>query len=332
MGPVWVVSGIALMLFVREFVRMPKAIPVTYEAALESAKLMKDWGAWMTTVSTAVIGANGFLLTSVNASFAPEALTRDRWWAFSSVLLFGLSIVVAAWVLGSLPSVVSRLNQSRASTANDIYEMRFLSFVPVRVGAIAGLQHVLFVLGLYCFALYVVGAPRCIRLCGPPGRASPHLSGMEIRHRPLRGAHVQPSITAPQRHRAYPSATGGRMTKPKTPPKTKRPKQPTAKELKEDIEFLMALKAMPPEKLGKLAPMLEAATAAHEKMLALEKEVARAEEAMAAAKKKVHESHMAMCDARMAAILSSGPGEYDLDDDEPSPRGEGAGGGSPTLH
>ena len=122
------------------------------------------------------------------------------------------------------------------------------------------------------------------------------------------------------------------MTKPKTPPKPKPPKQPTAKELKEDIEFLMALKAMPPEKLGTLAPMLEAATAAHEKMLALEKELARAEEAMAAAKKKVHESHMAMCEARMAAILSSGPGDYDVDDDEPPLGGKAAGGGAPTLH
>jgi len=79
MGLVWVVLGIAAILFMREFVRKPKAIPVTYEAALESAKLMKDWGSWMTTVSTAVIGANGFLLTSANGSCAAEAIARDRW-------------------------------------------------------------------------------------------------------------------------------------------------------------------------------------------------------------------------------------------------------------
>lgn len=164
MGLVWVALGITVIFFVREFVRKPKAIPVTYEAALESAKLMKDWGSWMTTVSTAVIGANGFLLTSGNEACATEVIVRDRWWAVSSVILFGFSIVVAAWVLGSLPSVVSRLKKLRASPENDIYEMRFFSFVPVRVGAIAGLQHVLFVLGLYCFALYVVGASQYIAL------------------------------------------------------------------------------------------------------------------------------------------------------------------------
>ncbi|GEC95511.1 MAG: hypothetical protein RLZZ220_2765 [Pseudomonadota bacterium] len=121
--------------------------------------------------------------------------------------------------------------------------------------------------------------------------------------------------------------------KPKSPPKAKPLKQPTAKELKEDIEFLLALKAMPPEKLGKLAPMVEDATASYEKMLALEKEVARAEAVMAAAKKKLHESHMAIVDARIAAIRNSAPGEYDLDDDEePLPGEYVPGGGSSRLH
>ena len=86
------------------------------------------------------------------------------------------------------------------------------------------------------------------------------------------------------------------------------------------------------KKLGTLAPMVEAATAAHEKMLALEKELARAEAAMVAAKKKVHESHMAMVDARIAAIRNSAPGEYDLDDDEPLPGDYVPGGGSSRLH
>lgn len=120
--------------------------------------------------------------------------------------------------------------------------------------------------------------------------------------------------------------------KPKSPPKAKPLKQPTAKELKEDIEFLLALKAMPPEKLGKLAPMVEDATASYEKMLALEKEVARAEAVMAAAKKKLHESHMAIVDARIAAIRNSAPGEYDLDDEEPRPGDYIPGGGSSRLH
>lgn len=122
------------------------------------------------------------------------------------------------------------------------------------------------------------------------------------------------------------------MTKPKTPPKPKRPKRLSARQLKEDIEFFLALKAMPPEKLGTLAPILEEATASYEKMLALQKEAARAEEALAAAKKKLHESHIAMAEARIADILNSGPDDY-LDDDELERRdGTQAGSRPPTLH
>ena len=122
------------------------------------------------------------------------------------------------------------------------------------------------------------------------------------------------------------------MTKPKTPPKPKRPKRLSAKQLKEDIEFYLALKAMPPEKLGTLAPILEEATASYEKMLALQKEAARAEEALAAAKKELHESHIAMAEARIADILNSGPNDY-LDDDElEHPDGTPAASRPPTLH
>ena len=61
-------------------------------------------------------------------------------------------------------------------------------------------------------------------------------------------------------------------------------------------------------------------------------DAARAEAAMVAAK-KVHESHMAMVDARIAAIRNSAPGEYDLDDDEePLPGEYVPGGGSSRLH
>ena len=54
---------------------------------------------------------------------------------------------------------------------------------------------------------------------------------------------------------------------------------------------------------------------------------------MAAAKKEAHECHMAMVDARIAAIRNSAPGEYDLDDDEePLPGEYVPGGGSSRLH
>jgi hypothetical protein len=146
---------------------------------------MKDWGTWMTTVSTAVIAANGLLLSTPVATTPPTP--REPSWAYWSVLCFGLSIIFAAWLIGALPSVVLRLkkppqqspkaeardpsvNVVGASTAsveptktdafaeNDIYELRFFSFVPIRLGVVAALQHVFFVLGLYSFSLYAVAA------------------------------------------------------------------------------------------------------------------------------------------------------------------------------
>lgn len=185
--PIWVVYAVLAATFVfllRELDsdhRRRIATPTAYEAAIEAAKLMKDWGSWMTTVSTAVIGTNGLLI-----ALQEPGTQRDQTWARLSVLFFTSSIVFAAWVLGSLPSIVIRLRKevpvspitsdsggvtSDTSTkvaelealkstrpgdaSNDIYEMRFFSFTPVRVGVIAALQHIFFVLGLYCFALYV---------------------------------------------------------------------------------------------------------------------------------------------------------------------------------
>lgn len=122
------------------------------------------------------------------------------------------------------------------------------------------------------------------------------------------------------------------MTKPKTPPKTKLPKQPTAKQLKEDIEFYLALKAMPPEKLGTLAPFLEAATASYERWLAAEKEEIRAQQALAEAKESLQAAHIALAEARIADIRGPSPVD-DLDDDEPLlPDGNAAGRGSSQLH
>lgn len=153
-SPIWLlyaVAVVALAFLLRELWRDAKPDVVSYEAALEAAKLMKDWGSWMTTVSTAVIGTSGILVSQ-----SIQCSSREPLWAYLSVLMFALSITFAAWVLGSLPSVVTRLNKTSAPE-NDIYELSVFSFVPVRVGVVAALQHTFFVLGIYCFALFVTG-------------------------------------------------------------------------------------------------------------------------------------------------------------------------------
>ena len=165
--PIYIVYGTLVVtagFLLRETWRKSQAIPVDDSAAIEAAKLLKDWAAWMTTVSTGVIGAIGVMLSS--AASSPAALpqvtpvpVREQLWAYWSVGLLVLSIIFAAWVLGSLPSIVSRMKKDKASVHNDIYEVKFFSFVPVRFGVIAALEHVLFVLGLCCFALYVTYFP-----------------------------------------------------------------------------------------------------------------------------------------------------------------------------
>lgn len=165
--PIYLVYGtlaVTVGLLLRETWRTSQAIPVDDHAAIEAAKLLKDWAAWMTTVSTGVIGAIGVMLSP--AAVCPKAVPppipgpiREQLWAYWSVALLVLSIIFAAWVLGSLPSIVSRMKKDKASVHNDIYEVKFFSFIPIRFGVIAALQHVLFVLGLFCFALYVTYFP-----------------------------------------------------------------------------------------------------------------------------------------------------------------------------
>lgn len=148
---------IGMVVFVcREPWRRGNPAIVSYQPALESAKLMREWGAWMTTVSTAVIGANGFMLQRTGGS---DPINRE--WAVLSVVFFAASILFAAWTLGCLPSVVSRLSDAGSSARNDIYELSLFEWIPVhvRVGAVGALQHAFFALGLYCFACFVA-APR----------------------------------------------------------------------------------------------------------------------------------------------------------------------------
>lgn len=121
---------------------------VQYEAAVESAKLMKDWSTWMTGIATAAIAANGVLTRgAVDITFAQI-----------SIAMFCVAIVINAWLLGSLPSIIARLKYADISIDNDIYELPIFSFLPrkfFRLGFVAGVQHLVFVVAVYAFAMRV---------------------------------------------------------------------------------------------------------------------------------------------------------------------------------
>lgn len=140
----WLLAAI-----VYESLRKLPTDSVDYDAALEAAKLLKDWCTWMTGIATAAIAANGILITGATGATRQEFATI-------SVAAFCVAIVVDAWLLGSLPSIISRLKFKIASPGNDIYELPIFSFLSqrfFRFGFVAGIQHLAFVIAIYALAI-----------------------------------------------------------------------------------------------------------------------------------------------------------------------------------
>ncbi len=108
-------------------------------------------------------------------------------------------------------------------------------------------------------------------------------------------------------------------------------KRLTAQQLKDDLAFYRRLTAMPPEKLALLSPSIEAIVAVYKDMLAAHEEAQRAEEALATIREETKAAHLALCDARIAAIRGAGPGDKFDDDEAVLPDVDKPGGGS-TLH
>lgn len=113
---------------------------------------------------------------------------------------------------------------------------------------------------------------------------------------------------------------------------TKRKKGPSDKEIQEDIDFYLALKAIPREKLGPLARHLEVLTPLFEEMLVDREKLALAEASLAAAQKAKHEALMELVNARIAALQQRDPIGHD--DSEPASSDDSGAGGEPrrVLH
>jgi hypothetical protein len=144
LGAAWLAVACAIELF-----RPRYTDSVRYQAALESAKLMKDWCTWMTGIATAAIAANGIIMAETSCADGKE-------FASLSVTSFCIAIVLDAWLLGSLPSIISRLKYDTCSEDNDIYELPIFSFLPrmfFRLGFVAGIQHLAFVVAVYALAV-----------------------------------------------------------------------------------------------------------------------------------------------------------------------------------
>lgn len=160
------VAGLTLPLFLTRWkAKTSECAAVTREDAVESVKLMKDWGVWLTGIQTAAIAAIGAFFRG--APLPPPAKL--------AVLFFTVSILMDTILLAGLPSIVLRLKRTvslppdtlgiaqgsntqsteAGSTENDIYELRLFasSVYGRRAGAVYVVSHIYFVLGIIAFAV-----------------------------------------------------------------------------------------------------------------------------------------------------------------------------------
>lgn len=153
--PIFLAVLWVMLAFVHEFRRKPQPVTVHYDTAIEAVKLLKDWGVWMTTIATAAIAANGFLI---------QSSTGGARSLFASISIFSFvgSVLLDAWLIGCLPAVVLTLKYKTEHPDNDIYERSLFSFLPKRVsrvGFVGNIQHTLFIIAVYTLALSVHFAP-----------------------------------------------------------------------------------------------------------------------------------------------------------------------------
>lgn len=133
-------------IFIRSF--EVKNAAVTYESAKEALNRIASWTTWLTGLQTAAIAVMGLLFKSPSDNL--------KTFGFFAILFFGASIILATWLLSSLPSIQQRLvNSKEPDEKNDIYMMSIFSFVPFRLGRFSGLVHTYFLVGIVFYALFI---------------------------------------------------------------------------------------------------------------------------------------------------------------------------------
>lgn len=122
---------------------------VTYESAKEALTRIANWTTWLTGIQTAAIATMGLIIKS-------PASSQLKTFGFFTILFFGTSVILATWLLSSLPSIQQRLiNSKKPEEQNDIYMMPLFSFVSFRLGRFSGLIHTYFLIGIIFYALFI---------------------------------------------------------------------------------------------------------------------------------------------------------------------------------
>jgi hypothetical protein len=127
-----------------------KISEVTYENAKNSLDRLATWTTWLTGLQTAAIAAMGLLFKQ------PTSSRHLLDYGFFTLLFFGSSIILATWLLSSLPAIqLGLINSTEANPKNDIYMLQIFTFVPLRMGRFTGLIHTYFLAGIVFFALFI---------------------------------------------------------------------------------------------------------------------------------------------------------------------------------
>lgn len=130
---------------------------VTYDSAKTTLDRLSNWTTWLTGLQTAGMAAIGLLLK--NFGTPSDDL---KTYTFFSLLFFGTSIIIAAWLLSALPSIQQGLIPTKegeeGDEKNDVYMANLYSFVALRFGRFGrftGLVHTYFLAGIISFGLFV---------------------------------------------------------------------------------------------------------------------------------------------------------------------------------
>ncbi len=131
-----------------------KSQKVTYDSAKTTLDRLSSWTTWITGLQTAGMAAIGFLIKEFG-----KTTENLRIYTFFSLLFFGASIVIAAWLLSALPSIQQGLVPTKegedGDEKNDVYMANLYSFVSLRFGRFTGLVHTYFLAGIISFGFFV---------------------------------------------------------------------------------------------------------------------------------------------------------------------------------
>jgi hypothetical protein len=134
-------------------------------AALDA---LKEWSAWLVSIQAAVLGLATFIIGR-NGLVPATGSKWGRRFLIWSVVAFAASIFFATWVLGSIPSILLRIEDN--PTTDNFYHMpiagapgfeTLYQSLPewarymLQLWAFTAAEHLLFLTGIFFFVLAII--------------------------------------------------------------------------------------------------------------------------------------------------------------------------------